>query len=132
MNDLVQRPAPALALGDSLMRLIADPNITADKLNILLTMQRELIAENRVEAFQSAYAAMAIEIPQVDKNGIVELIKDGKVLGRYNFAKFDDMDTVMRPIMHRFGFGIMFVGRIEAGKQVLTGRLMHAAGHFVI
>lgn len=133
MTDDVLPPAPALALGERLMRLIADPQIPADKLNILLTMQRELIAESRREAYQAAFAAMAAEMPQVDKNGIVELVnKDGKRLGSYNFAKWDDMDTVIRPIMHRHGFALSFAGRVDGTKQVLVGKLLHAAGHFEI
>jgi hypothetical protein len=132
MNNVAKRPAPALALGDSLMKLIADPNITAEKLQVLLQMQKDIMAESRREAFQAAFAAMAAELPQVDKRGIVELVKDGKTLGRYNFAKWEDMDAVIRPIMHRHGFGLSFPQRIEGGRPILIGKLLHAAGHFEV
>ena len=38
-----------------LSRLWEDPNVAADKLQIMLTMQRELIVERRREAFQTAF-----------------------------------------------------------------------------
>jgi hypothetical protein len=133
MNDVVvARPAPALALGETLLKMLADPNISADKLQILLQMQQSIMAESRREAFQAAFAAMSAEMPQVDKRGIVELVKEGKVLGRYNFAKWEDMDVVIRPIMHRHGFALTFPQRIDGGKSVLVGKLLHAAGHFEI
>jgi hypothetical protein len=132
MNDVMTRPAPALALGETLFKMLADPNISAEKMQILLQMQKDIMAESRREAFQAAFAAMAAELPQVDKRGIVELAKDGRVLGRYNFAKWEDMDAVIRPIMHRHGFALTFPQRIEAGKAILIGKLLHAGGHFEI
>lgn len=132
MNDLVAPRAPAMALGETLLAMLADPKISADKMQILLQMQQSIMADSRREAFQAAFAAMSAEMPQVDKRGIVELVKDGKALGRYNFAKWEDMDTVIRPIMHRHGFALSFPQRIENGKQIIIGKLLHSAGHFEI
>jgi hypothetical protein len=133
MNDVVvARPAPALALGDALLKMLADPKISAEKMQILLQMQKDIMAESRREAFQAAFAAMSAEMPQVDKRGIVELVKDNKVLGKYNFAKWEDMDAVIRPIMHRHGFGLTFPQRIEGGRAILVGKLLHAGGHYEI
>jgi hypothetical protein len=132
MNNIVKRPAPALALGDTLLKMLVDPNISAEKTQILLQTQKDIMAESRREAFQTAFAALAAELPQVDKRGIVELVKEGRVLGRYNFAKWEDMDAVIRPIMFRHGFSFSFASRVDSGKQILVGKLMHSAGHFEI
>jgi hypothetical protein len=132
MNDIVPaRPAPALAMGESLTRLISDPNITAEKLQLLLQMQKDIIAESRREAFQTAFAAMSIELPQISKEGLIELIKaDGKHVGSYKYTRYEDMDLVVRPIMHKHGFGLSFESRVEGNTQILVGKLLHAAGHF--
>lgn len=129
MNDIIKRPAPALALGETLLKMLADPAIPADKMQIMLNMQREIMAENRREQFYAAFAEMAVEMPHIEKRGMVELIKDGKKLGGYRYMKWEDMDTVVRPIMHKYGFSLSFSQRVEQGKQILVGTLMHAAGH---
>jgi hypothetical protein len=131
MNDIIARPAPAVALGETLLKMLADPNISAEKMQVLLQMQKDIMAESRREQFQTAFAAMAADMPQVDKRGIVELVKDGRAFGRYNFAKWEDMDTVIRPILHRHGFALQFSSRVDGGKQTLVGMLLHSAGHMV-
>ena len=109
MNDIVRRePAAAQGFGEQLMKVLADPKIDAEKLKIVLQTQREILADRRREAFQIAYVAMAAKMPRVNKNGIVELIKDGRVLGRYNFAKWEDMDEAIRPVLQEFGFALTF------------------------
>jgi hypothetical protein len=132
MNDIVPRgQAPALAMGEGLAKLLADPNITAEKLDLLLKMQKEIIAESRREAFNTAFAAMSIELPQISKEGLIELIKaDGRHVGSYKYARYEDMDTVIRPIMHKHGFGLSFASKIEGNNQILVGKLLHSAGHF--
>jgi hypothetical protein len=40
------------------------------------------------------------------------------------------MDTIVRPIMHKYGFGLSFSSRVEGGNQMLVGKLLHASGHF--
>lgn len=133
MNDIVPRAAsaPALALGEHLYRMLADPNITAEKMAVLLQAQKDIMAESRREAFQAAFAAMAVELPQVEKHGVVELVnKDGRRFGSYNYAKWEDMDDVIRPILHKHGFALTFGSRVDGANQILVGKLIHAAGHF--
>lgn len=129
MNDIIKRPAPALALGETLLRMLADPNIPAEKMQIVLNAQKDIMAENRREQFYAAFAMMMPEMPQVERLGNVELIKDGKRLGGYKYARWEDMDRVIRPIMHKYGFGFSFAQRIDQGKQVLVATLLHASGH---
>lgn len=123
--------SPALRLGEMLMTMLADPNIGADKMQVLLQMQREILAERRRESFHSAYAAMAAELPHVRKQGTVELVrKDGTRVGSYSYAKWEDMDEVIRPVLHRFGFALSFYTRAgEGGRIILGGRLLHIDGH---
>jgi hypothetical protein len=134
MNDEPKLPttAPATSLGEYLIRALADPNITADKMQIMLQMQRELVAEQRREAFQSAFEIMAYQLPQVSKQGTVELVKaDGRKVGSYKYAKWEDMDTVLRPILHEHGFALSFYSRESTDRRVIVGgRLMHRDGHF--
>jgi hypothetical protein len=131
MNDIVvPRQAPALALGETLMKMIADPQVSADKLELLLNMQKEIMAENRREQFQAAFAAMAPKLPKIDKRGLVELVKaDGRKVGSYKYATYEDLDDAIRPILHEHGFSLTFYPGEENGKPVLYGELLHSSGH---
>jgi hypothetical protein len=110
--------------------VLRDPNIPADKLDALWRMRKELLAEEHREAFDAAFAAMAAELPQVRRDGTVELVKDGKRLGLIKFARWEDMDKVIRPIMARYGFALTFTtAPADAnGKLLIRGELMRE-GH---
>ena len=131
MNDIV-RVTPAQGFGDKLMQLLSDKNVPADKLQIMLQMQRELLAERRREAFQTAFVKMSAAMPQVRKDGVVELVKDGQRKGTYKFTKWEDMDTVMRPILADHGFALMFTQvNGESGLVTVRGELLHIDGHSI-
>jgi hypothetical protein len=123
--------APARGMSDALMQLITDPNVPIEKLDLLLKMQHSLLVEQRQEAFQADYVLMQAEMPQVDKRGFVELgTKDGVRRGSYRYAKFEDMDTVLKPIYTKHGFSLSFCTRIEGTQTILVGKLLHRSGHF--
>jgi hypothetical protein len=133
MND-VARITPAQGFGDALMRVLSDPQIPADKLQIVLQMQKDILADRRRESFQSAFAAMAAEMPQVSKEGVVILERQGQRLGSYKYARLEDMDETIRPILHKHGFALNFYEPADNGannKVTVRGVLMHVDGHSV-
>jgi hypothetical protein len=135
-NDVVPKNGnghapPATGFAQGLMRLIADPNIGADKLEILLKMQQQIIETQQREAYHEDFIALAAELPQVEKKGKVDLVaKDGRRLGGYHYARWEDMDTALRPIWTRHGFAISFSTFIAEGQPIIRGKLMHKGGHF--
>lgn len=132
MNDVV-RVTPAQGFGDQLMAILADKNIPADKLSVVLQMQKEILADRRREAFQTAFVAMASKMPKVDKNGVVELTtKDGVRRGSYKYVLWEDMDEAIRPILQEYGFALTFSETPATGGHVqVRGELMHIDGHSI-
>jgi hypothetical protein len=122
MNELV-KPAPAQALAEFMQGVLRDPNVPADKLDALWRMRKELLAEEHREAYDSAFAAMHAELPQVRKDGKIELTKDGKKLGLIPFARWEDMDKIIRPILAKYGFALHFTTVESAGKLLIRGEL---------
>ena len=98
--------------------------MTPEKLEILLKMQKRLLVERRREAFQHDRAMMNAEIPQVVKQGIVDLGK-----GRYPYARFEDMDRLVRPVMGRWGFYFENTTRIVGNETIVEVYLCHREGH---
>lgn len=139
-TDLLNQKTPgALVASDgdnlagSMLNFVAtavkDPNIDVAKLRALLEMQREIIADDAKTQFTRALHKAQAEIPAVDKNGTVSL---GIGKGSYQFATFEDMNKVLRPVMARHGFTISFDMATkpgEGGGAIITGTLTHEAGH---
>ena len=96
---------PAQSFGAAMMELIRNPEIPADKLQILVEIQRQNIADEAREAYQQAYIDFQIEMPPVDRDGWVDL---GQGKGRYPFTTYEQMDKVLRPLLSRHGLGLQF------------------------
>lgn len=102
------RLMPAQSFGALMADLIRDPNIPADKLQILAQMRRENIEAESREAYQAAYVAFQREMPAVNRDGTVTLTKDGRDLGSYPFATYEQMDKILRPRLSDQGLGLQF------------------------
>lgn len=124
--ERVERAAPAEAFGQFLMEALRDPNIPADKLQVIAQMRREVLADQAREAFQIAFADFSAELPQVERDGTVELVKDNRVLGRYKFTTIEEMDRIIRPLLAKHGLAISFASRDDKDAVVIIGTL---AGH---
>lgn len=126
----VRQPAPARSLGEIMRGILRDPTVPADKLEMLWRMSKEMLAEERREAFDAAFAEMSGELPQVQRDGRIELRKDGKLLGLVPFAKWESMDKVIRPILAKHGFSLRFNNIYEDNALVVVAYLSRE-GHTV-
>lgn len=140
MNEIVtteQRPlAPTSAPAEGSMlnfiaQAVADPNVDVTKLQALLTMQREVEADDARRQFTAALHAAQQEMPRVSKRGRIKLVKDGVSKGELPFATWEDVDTAIRPIMKQHGFSLSFSAgmRPDGTGAIVTARLLHTAGH---
>ncbi len=135
-TDIIMAPeAPPLApvtagepnsLLPAIITLARDPSVDVMKLDALMKMQRELQADQaRQEAIQ-AFARLSAVMPRVKKNGTIDLGKSGSIA----FAKWEDMDKVIRPLLSAEGFTLSFnSAERQGGGLVVTGELMHRSGH---
>lgn len=130
---LLDEAAPATGLAprqdDSLVlmfeRLARDPGVDVGKLEKLIDLQIGIITVNAKATFDAAYSAMQQEIPEIDERGRV-LNKHGEVQSQY--AKFEDIQKVIKPILARHGFSLKFKTTYPDGKTLVTGILGHS-GH---
>ena len=127
MNEIIERPstAPAQQFGAFLMQALADPKIPAAKLQIMLQMRREVLADQAREAYQTAFAAFSAELPVVERDGLVEL---GEGKGRYPFTTYEQMDKILRPLLVKHGFSLQFWSSDAENKDMI---IVHGAliGH---
>lgn len=120
------------ALLAATLQLAANPNFDPAKLQVMLDMQYKLEDRQAEREFAVALAAAQADIPQVSRLGIVDLNKKGEtydVKKKYNFARLEDIDAVLRSVMQQHGFSIWFNReQREGGGLVVTGTLSHKAG----
>src|SRR5580698_9672830 len=95
----VERAAPAETFAAVLMQMLTNPDIPADKMEVVMKMRREVLTDQAREAFMEHFAEFSRELPQVERDGTVELVKDGRVMGRYSFTTIEGMDIVLRPLL---------------------------------
>lgn len=106
-------------------RAAADPTCDIDKLERLMAMHERMQARDAQAEFNTAMAAMQSDIPSIAERGAI--VVNGQK--RSDYATFEDINDVIKPIMQQHGFAITFkVENIAQGLSV-TGILMHRAGH---
>jgi hypothetical protein len=112
--------------GDMFERLARDPSVDVTKLERLIDMH--VAAERRAaeQAFWTDYAAMQPEIPSISKRGEI-LDKSDQVRSKY--AKNEDIQRVLRPILAAHGFALSFRNTQKDGLLTVEGLLVHRLGH---
>lgn len=106
-------------------RAAADPTCDIEKMERLLVMHERMQARDAEAEFNAAMAAMQSDIPSIAERGAI--VVNGQK--RSDYATFEDINDVIKPIMQTHGFAITFkVETLPAGLSV-TGILMHRAGH---
>jgi hypothetical protein len=106
-------------------RAAANPSVDIDKMERLLQMQERVMDRNANMAFNSSFAQMQTEMPVITERG--EIAVGGQVRSKY--AKFEDINEVVKPIMERYGFSINFKTSTEGNQIRVVGVLMHSMGH---
>ncbi|HEN8710593.1 TPA: ERF family protein [Pseudomonas putida] len=106
-------------------RAATDPTCDIDKLERLMAMHERMQARDAEAEFNASMAAMQSDIPSIAERGAI--VVNGQK--RSDYATFEDINDVIKPIMQTHGFAITFkVENVPAGLSV-TGILMHRAGH---
>jgi hypothetical protein len=103
--------------------MLANPDIPADKMEVVMRMRREVLGDQAREAFMEHFAALSAEMPQVERDGTVELVKDGRSMGKYAFTTIENMDTILRPLLAKHGFAISFASVDNKESITITGTL---------
>lgn len=128
-------PVNMLAL---VARLAQDPTVDADKMERILMMQERLEVRQAKAAYTAAMVAMKAEgLPVIDRKGRIEVRektasgkRDGDLTQSTAFAKWEDIDEAITPILTRHGFVLTFkTGTAPDGKVTVTGILSHEQGH---
>lgn len=122
----VNLPVPTdVAFMNVIEKASANPDFDANKLEKMLEMYERIMARNAEMAFNAAFAEMQSEMPVIKENG--EIVIRESVQSRY--AKFEDINDVVKPILKAHGFAITFKTKTTEQGITVTAILMHKDGH---
>lgn len=123
-------PAPAPPTSDMMLvieRVASNPDADIAKLERLIELKRTIDADHARAEFYAAFSAMQGEIPEITEKGEIKV--EGVVRSR--FAKNEDIQKVVKPILQRHGFALSFRNEFIPEMKALRiiGILSHCSGH---
>ena len=119
--------ADGATLMDVIARAAADPTTDVDKLERLMAMHERFTERQARAAYDEAMARMQPELPVIRERGA---IKDNKDKVQSTYAKWEDVNAQIGPVLTKHGFSLTFrVGSGAEGRPTVTGVLAHSAGH---
>lgn len=118
---------PTVALMDVISRAASDPSFDADKVDRLISMYERVNAQSARAQYIAALAEMQPKLPVIDERGGIKN-NNGEVQSTY--AKWEDINDAIRPVLADYGFALSFRTSIaQDGKIIVTGILAHRGGH---
>ena len=124
--DVIRPDVPAMLQPVSMMNMIAlaasDPNTDVAKLQALMAMQQQIVAEEARLQFNKALAAAQAEMVAVTRDAVNDHT-------RSRYARLETIDAKVRPIYTKHGFALSFNSEPIDGGCKITCEASHAGGH---
>jgi ERF superfamily len=105
--------------------LATDNRVGVEKLAALMQLHERAEARDAHKQFTSAFRAASMEMPRVEKRGVIDM----GAKGRMAFARYEDVDRIVREVEIRHGFTRSFLSEPSGTGILITCVLSHAAGH---
>jgi hypothetical protein len=102
------------------------PEVDPVKFDRLLMAQDRIAAKQARIAFDDAFSRMQAELPIIAERGT---ITDGFGLPGSSYARWEDINEAIKPILAKHGFGLRFRTGQDHGTIVITAIVSHALGH---
>jgi len=106
-------------------RAAADPAVDVDKMQRLLDMHERMVKTRAEVEFKAALARIQPRMPRVVKDGLIAV--NGTTRSKY--AKYEDIDSAIRPMLAEEGFSVDFDTRSSDKHLTTILRVSHSAGH---
>lgn len=102
-------------------RIASNPDADISKLSAMLDMQERILDRNAKQQFTADLASMQIELPRV--------IEHGEGHNKAKYAKLEDINDSIRPVLQKYGFAVTFRIKPEPPLMWITTVLSHRDGH---
>jgi hypothetical protein len=128
MSEAEQRFAQTIAM---VREAMTNPAVDADKAKVMAELLNNQEDRALLSEFNRDLNAAIMDMPVITKGGIITIpARDGKparTQGR--FARFEDIDRVVRPILQRHNLAIRFEVGDQNNMVTVCPIISHANGH---
>lgn len=121
-NSMPAVSAENTALLTMIERVCVDPNADIAKLEKMLDMQERVMDRNAKQAFAADFATMQIDLPRIAENG--------RGHNQAKYALLEDINDAVRPVLHKYGFGVSFSIDQQQNQVTVKAKLSHRLGHY--
>ena len=111
---------------DVIERAARDPHVDMTKLRELLEMQERVLAREARTQFYRDFATLQNELPVIEKRGRIKFNKQDE---GQPFAKWEDINEAIKPVLQAHGFSLSFRTGFANDRVMVTGILSHRDGH---
>lgn len=122
LTAVAQSPSVDIAL---IRELATDDRVSVEKLAALMQLHERAESRDARKQFTAAFREASIEMPRIEKKGVIDMGAKGKM----SFARYEDVDRIVRDVEIRHGFTRSFLSEPTETGILLTCVLSHAAGH---
>ena len=125
MSELVRVEQRELSPIEMIQRAASDPSCDVAKMEQLLGLAERMQANTARVEFYAAMARLQAKMPRIIRDGAIAV--GGVVRSRY--AKLENIDRIIRPLLAEEGFALSFDTDFTESKLIVIARLTHSAGH---
>lgn len=126
----VRRPNDDGSFLSVILTAAADPKCNVEKMQALLAMQKEVVAEATRLTFIDQKLQLTDKLPTINKDGKIEFKDKGHGAATLKFASFENINDVIKPLLREFGFDLWFSSEPGvAGMINVIGHLEHRDGY---
>ena len=116
------QPQRASDLDQFIMMAATREDVSIEKLERLLVMKREIKATEQREQFFESLALVQSQMPQLEQNGLIDY---GAGKGKIKYARYEDIDAVVRPLYSKYGFSVSW-----DSAPAFEGKMVKVTGTF--
>jgi len=119
---------PALVDAGALLAQGIQSGLSVDALERLLSMRRELQAEQSRAGFFGALSRFQSQIPAIPKNQVAR-VSSSKGNYSYRYADLADIQRAIAPALADCGLSVSFDTAQDPGGYVIQAKIHHVGGH---
>ncbi len=121
-------PPPAVIDAGALLAQGIQQGLGVDALERLLSMRRELQAEQAKASFFAALANFQAQIPPIPKSQTAR-VSSAKGSFAYRYADLADIQRAIAPVLADHGLSVTFDTEQDQGGYVIKAKVHHVGGH---
>jgi ERF superfamily protein len=122
-------PDGPAALLQTILGAARDQSVSVEKLERLFELHQKMVKDAARTAYYAALSRVQAKLPRITKEGHAVVEKDGRVIRDTPFARYEDIDKQIRPILADEGFAVSFNTRPGGGLTLFVCELSHCEGH---